>query len=252
MKLMQMINKTLLIVGMFLLLVVPAYAVTVQYSGTVAFVSDPAGLSGVSVGDSFSGQFTYGDSVNDVTSPPILDPEEAFYPFVGSPYNASISDGLSTETNTQLRMDIENDIMMDAGFASFLTALHGDTFTEGSLFDNWNINAWPDIAIIDPPGVVGDGDPDFYTGGGTFFSIDVLSVDSSLYSGVDFQALPPALGGSSFGRFRIVQRDTDGTLVFDATGSLDSLIVVPMPSEVLLFGAGLLGLVGIYRIRKAV
>ena len=252
MKLKQMFNKIVLLIGMFISLMAPAYAVTIQYSGTLAFVNDPTGLSGISVGDSFTGQFTYGDSVSDVTSPPVLDPQEAFYSFVGSPYNASISDGTSTETNTQLRMDIENDVTMDAGFASFLTALHGGTFTEGSLFDSWNINAWPDVAIIDPPGVVGDGDPDFYTGGGTFFSIDVLSEDSNLYSGVDFQALPPALGGSSFGRFRIVMRDTAGTLVFDATGSLDSLTVVPLPSEVLLFGSVMLGLIGISRIKKAV
>ena len=165
--------------------IAPVYAATIQYSGTLAFVYDPFSISGFSVGDSFSGHFTYGDSVSDVTSPPILDPNEAFYPFVGSPYNASVSDGAETETNTQLRMDIENDVMMDAGFASFLTALHGGTFTEGSLFDSWNINAWPNDAIIDPPGVVGDGDPDFYTGGGWFFSIDVLSVYSRLYSGVD-------------------------------------------------------------------
>jgi hypothetical protein len=199
----------------------------------------------------YSGQFTYGNSASDVTSPPVFDPQEAFYPFAGSPYNASISDGVTIVTNNQLRMDIENDVTMDADFASFLTALHGGTFTEGSLFDSWNINAWPDDAAIDPPGVVGDGDPDFYTGGGTFFSIDVTSVDSSLYSGTDFQALPPTLGGNNFGRFRVVLRDTDGTLLFDATGSLVSLTAVPLPSAVWLFGSGLLGLIGVAKKKYA-
>jgi len=231
--------------------IAPVYAATIQYSGTLAFVYDPFNLTGYSVGNSFSGQYTYGDSASDVTSPPIIDPNEAFYSFVGSPYNASISDGVETETNTQLRMDIENDATMDANFASFLTALHGDTFTGGSLFDSWNINAWPDNALIDPPDVVGDGDPDFYTGGGWFFSIDVLSVDSSLYSGVDYQRFPPSLGGSNYGRFRIVLRDIDGTLAFDATGYLDSLTAVPLPSAVWLFGSGLLGLIGISRRKKS-
>ena len=231
--------------------IAPVYAATIHYSGTLAFVYDPFSVTSISVGDLFSGHFTYGDSVSDVTSPPILDPNEALYSFVGSPYNASVSDGVNTETNTQLRMDIENNVTMDAGFASILTGLHGGTFTEGSLFDNWNINAWSDTAIIDPPNVVGDDDPDFYTGGGWFFSIDVLSVDSSLYSGVDYQKFPPPLGGSNYGRFRIVLRDTDGTLAFDASGSLDSLTAVPLPSAVWLFGSGLLGLVGIARQKKA-
>ncbi len=232
-------------------LVVPAYAATIQYAGTLAFINNPAGIPGISVGDLYSGQFTYGNSASDVTSPPVFDPQEAFYSFVGSPYSASISDGVSTVTNNQLRMDIENDITMDAGFASFLTALYGGSFSAGSLFDNWNINAWPDNAIIDPPGVVGDGDPDFYVGGGTFFSIDVTSVDSSLYSGTDFQALPPVLGSSNFGRFRIVQRNAAGNLLFDATGSLQSLTAVPLPSAVWLFGLGLLGLIGAVRKKAA-
>lgn len=234
-----------------LTLMAPAYAATIQYAGTLAFINNPAGIPGISVGSLFSGQFTYGNSASDVTSPPVFDLQEAFYSFVGSPYSATVSNGASTLTNNQLRMDIENDVVMDAGFASLLTALHGGTFTAGSPFDNWNINAWPDNAIIDPPGVVGDGDPDFYTGGGTFFSIDVTSVDSSLYSGTNFQAFPPILGGSNYGRFRVVQRDAAGVLLFDATGSLISLTAVPVPSAVWLFVSGLLGLVGVARRKKA-
>jgi len=224
------------------LYVTPVYATTIQYVGQLAFINNPLGIPDISVGDMYGGQFTYGNSASDVTSPPEFDLNEAFYSFVGSPYSATVSNGVATVTNNKLRMDIENDVMMDAGFASFLTALHGDTFTEGSLFDSWNINAWPDAALIDPPG--GDGDPDFYTGGGTFFSIDVTSVDSYLYPGTDFQALPPALGGNNFGRFRLVQRDEAGNPLFDATGSLISLTAVPLPPAVWLFGSGLMGLVG--------
>lgn len=148
-------------------------------------------------------------------------------------------------------MDIENDILLDAGGASFLSALHGEPFIEGSLFDNWNINAWPADAMVDPDGVVGDGDSDFYTGGGSFFSIDVVSTDSDLYSGVGFQAFPPELGGSNFGRFRVVQRDTDGALLFDATGALDSLTVVPLPAAAWLFMSALLGLAVAMKRREA-
>ena len=244
MKLKQTFLKALVPALSLTFLAAPAFAVTVGFSGTLTFIDDRGGsiYSGASAGDAFSGHFTYGDSVSDTTSPPEIEPEEAFYTFSGLPFNASISNGTVSASNTQLRMDIENDIVLDAGGAAFLSALHGDTFTAGSLFDNWNINAWSADATVDPDGVVGDGDGDFYTGGGSFFSIDVVSTDSDLYSGVDFQAFPPELGGSHFGRFRVVQRDLDGTLLFDATGELDSLTAVPLPAAAWLFLSALLGL----------
>jgi len=244
MKLKQTFIKSFVPALLLTFLAAPTFAVTVGYSGTLTFISDPGGsvYSGASAGDTFSGHFTYGDSASDVTSLPEIEPEEASYPFSGLPFNASISNGTLSVSNTQLRLDIENDVLLDAGGASFLSALHGDTFTAGSLFDDWNINAWSADAMVDPDGVVGDGDDDFYTGGGIFFSIDVVSTDSDLYSGVGFQAFPPELGGNNFGRFRVVQRDTDGTLLFDATGELDSLTTVPLPAAAWLFMSALLGL----------
>jgi len=201
---------------------------TVQFSGTLTFISDLGGsvFSGATPSDLFVGQFTYGRSVNDVTSPPEVSPEEGSYWFDGDPFGASIGDGTTSAISSQLRVDIENDLMLDAFDASFLTSLHGVPFTAGSLVDNWNINGWPASALVDPPGVEGDGDGDFYLGGGVFFSIDIVSTDSNVYSGVDFQAFPTPLSASNFGRFRVVERDTDGNLLFDATGTLDSLVAL--------------------------
>jgi len=201
---------------------------TVQFSGTLAFVSDLGGsvFSGASPSDGFSGQFAYGRTVNDVTSPPGVDPVEASYPFVGNPFGASIGDGATSVVNDQLRVDIENDLELDAFSASFLTNLHGVPFNVGSLVDVWNINAWPAGAAVDPPNVEGDGDGDFYIGGGVFFSIDIVSTDSGLYPGVDFQPFPPPLDGTGFGRFRVVERDVDGNLLFDATGELSGLVIL--------------------------
>ena len=201
---------------------------TVRFSGTLAFVTDFGGsvFSGATASDLFEGQFTYGRSVNDVTMPPWVGPEDADYAFVGDPFVASVSDGVAAAINTQLRVDIENDLMLDAFGASFLTSLHGAPFTAGTLVDTWNVNAWSVDAIVDPPDVEGDGDGDFYVGGGVFFSIDILSTDSSLYPGVDFRAFPAPLGEPVFGRFRVMERDADGNVLFDGTGELDSLVIL--------------------------
>jgi hypothetical protein len=201
---------------------------TVRFSGTLTFISDLGGsrFSGATTTDLFEGQFTYGRSVNDVTRPPWVGPEDADYAFVGSPFVASVGDGATAAIDTQLRVDIENDLVLDAFDASFLSALHGLPFSAGAVVDTWNVNAWPADAIVDPDDVEGDGDGDFYLGGGVFFSIDILSADPALYPGVDFQAFPPALGPPVVGRFRVVERDVNGDVLFDATGELDSLVIL--------------------------
>ena len=201
---------------------------TIRFSGTPAFVTDFGGsvFSGATASDLFEGQFAYGRTVNDVTRPPWVGPEDADYAFDGDPFIASVSDGRAAAINTQLRLDIENDLILDAFAASFLSSLHGVPFTAGALVDTWNINAWSVGALVDPPGEEGDGDGDFYLGGGVFFSIDIVSTDPALYPGVDFQGFPPELGSTSFGRFRVVERDADGNLLFDATGALDSLVIL--------------------------
>jgi hypothetical protein len=201
---------------------------TVRFSGTLAFVTDFGGsvFSGAATSDLFEGQFSYGRSVTDVTTPPWVGPEDADYAFVGDPFVASVGNGLAAAINTQLRVDIENDLMLDAFDASFLSSLHGVPFPSGILVDTWNVNAWPADALVDPLGVEGDGDGDFYIGGGVFFSIDILSADPGLYPGVDFQAFPPPLGSPVFGRFRVVERDVDGNVLFDGTGELDGLVII--------------------------
>jgi len=199
---------------------------TVLFSGTPTFVTDLGGsvFSGATASDLFEGQFTYGRTVNHVTRPPWVGPEDADYAFDGGPFVASVGNGTTAAINTQLRLDIENDLVLDPFAASFLSSLHGVPFTGGALVDTWNINAWSATALVDPPAEEGDGD--FYLGGGVFFSIDIVSADPALYSGVDFQAFPPASGATSFGRFRVVERDEDGNLLFDATGELDSLVIL--------------------------
>ena len=199
--------------------------VTVEFTGRLVFISDFGGsiFSGAAFDDPFSGEFTFGGTVGETTSFPEIEfPFESRFPFDGSPFHADLTGGSAPVADTQLRVDIENDGELDAFDAAVLSALHGESFIAGMLFDNWNVNAWPAGAIVDPPGS-DDDDGDFYVGGGVFFSIDVLSTDADLYTDVGFQPSPPSLGGERYGRFRIVERDADGELLFDATGVLDTL-----------------------------
>jgi hypothetical protein len=55
---------------------------------------------------------------------------------------------------------------------------------------------------------------------------------------------PPSLSDLTATRWRLVFEDTDGNLV-NVRGALSSLTAVPLPAAVLLFGAGLISLVGL-------
>lgn len=55
---------------------------------------------------------------------------------------------------------------------------------------------------------------------------------------------PPSFGSLSDARWRLYFEDAQGT-PFAAIGSVDSLTAVPLPPAVLLFGAGLVALVGL-------
>jgi hypothetical protein len=55
---------------------------------------------------------------------------------------------------------------------------------------------------------------------------------------------PPSLNALTATRWRLVFEDSDGNLV-NVRGALNSLTAVPLPAAVLLFGAGLISLVGL-------
>lgn len=55
---------------------------------------------------------------------------------------------------------------------------------------------------------------------------------------------PPSLSALTATRWRLVFEDSDGNLV-NVRGALNSLTAVPLPAAVLLFGAGLISLVGL-------
>jgi len=70
-----------------------------------------------------------------------------------------------------------------------------------------------------------------------------LDREGSLFSNTDMQN-PPSLSSLTGSRWRLIFENADGNLV-RIQGSLSSLTAVPLPAAMILFGAGLISLVGL-------
>ncbi|MBX3330101.1 MAG: hypothetical protein KF722_06850 [Nitrospira sp.] len=76
------------------------------------------------------------------------------------------------------------------------------------------------------------------------FKFDLnLDREGSIFANTDMQN-PPSLSSLTGIRWRLLFDNTDGNVV-SIRGSLNSLTAVPLPAAVLLFGAGLISLVGL-------
>lgn len=87
------------------------------------------------------------------------------------------------------------------------------------------------------------GDP--INGGYSPFRFD-LNLDQeggSAFSNVDLQS-PPSFGSLTGSRWRLIFENAEGNIV-RVQGGLNSLTAVPLPAAVILFGAGLISLVGL-------
>jgi hypothetical protein len=77
----------------------------------------------------------------------------------------------------------------------------------------------------------------------TEFRLDLEDEDGNAITGTGLQN-PPSLGDLSSTQWRLVFENSNGRAV-RLQGVLNSLTVVPLPAAVLLFGAGLISLVGL-------
>ena len=211
--------RAALLVGVLILLnttvsVTPVYAATIKFTGTLGVIEVDNGSSIYSrftVGDTFSGSITYGDSAADATFVDIEPPTSADYVFIGVPYGGYItdaSDGSIVTVEETSEVDINNnDMMGDA--AELLNNLFG----AGSTTSDTIVDSWEAANDTSAPG----------------FGVKFYSLDTSLYPGLDFQALPPALADSDFAIFYIEEEDDDDNSLYLATGILTSITVVPDP-----------------------
>ena len=74
------------------------------------------------------------------------------------------------------------------------------------------------------------------------FSIDYGNTVLTTFSDTLLPTTPPSLNVGSFGQFKIIFDGGDGSVI---TGRITNLVASPLPPAVILFGAGLVALVGL-------
>lgn len=121
--------------------------------------------------------------------------------------------------------------------ASFTSGANAVTISQnlpvgGGIVDRWSLSS-----SMTGPALDGTGYTPFN------FDLRLNKQGGGLFANTDLQD-PPSLGAVSSARWRLFFEDADGNPAV-MLGSLTSLTAVPLPAAVLLFGAGLISLVGL-------
>ena len=178
---------------------------TLNFTGTLGFISLDNGssiYSGVNVGDTFSGSFTYGTSSSDASSIETDFPIGVDFQFTGMPYGGFITDGSLTTTGVDtLVLTGDNDSMGDDTF--FINNLYGTSVPRATESDTWGVSS---------------------SNGTQAFGLDLYSLDTNLFSGLDFQILPLTLDNSDFALFYLEETDASSeNIIYQAVGKLTSI-----------------------------
>ena len=215
----QIFLRPAVLVGFLILLstslsVPPVYAATINFTGTIGAIeldNGSSAYSGLTVGDTITGRITYGNSAAETTEIDI-DPPFVYYAFEGTPYGGYITGGsiVSALESSEVAIGDNNDMEDNA-------ILLNNLFGAGSTTTNTTADIWQSFSTNDSD-----------VSNVPFFGVSLFSLDTSLYSGTDFQALPPALGDTDFSIFLIGEDDGEDD-IYLATGILTSITVVPDP-----------------------
>ncbi len=122
--------------------------------------------------------------------------------------------------------------------ANAITISHNTDLGGGVLGDRWSV-----VSAATGPVVTAGTPPVSYTP--FSFDLQLNRVGGGLFTNTNLQD-PPSLNGLNgvTGRWRLFFEGLNGTTVY-YLGSVTSLTAVPLPAAVLLFGAGLISLVGL-------
>lgn len=195
-------------------------AATINFTGTLGSIEIDNGssaYSGLTVGDTFSGRITSGDSAGEASYINFDGPTVIEYGFLGAPYGGFISGGSTITAGTNSSIEIRDNNAME-GDALFINNLYGaGSTTENTIADVWGVEGSNDGFDLS--------EPDEFQ----FFGVNLYSLDTSLYSSLDLQAVPPALADTDFTLFFIGQTDENEDEIYLATGILTSITVVPDP-----------------------
>jgi len=212
---------------------VHAAPVTVNFSGSITDIfidNGSARYSGLSIGDAFSGSFTYGSIEADATSPAAIFPPNAYWEFEGGAFGANITNGVIPTSNSFIEVAMTNNDTLDIDTASLLNPYTTVDLSAGWLFDEWGAST-------------------FFNASNIGFGISLISVDASFYSDLSYQAGPPALSNNDIALFYIQELDVNGNLIFETFGTLNTVSSVPLPAAFWLFVSGLAGIISLFKRR---
>jgi hypothetical protein len=116
--------------------------------------------------------------------------------------------------------------------ANTVTIFQNTSLGGGLMGDRWKLVT----AAMGPPVTVNGYTP-------LSFDLQLDREGGGLFSNTNLQN-PPSLSSLTASRWRLIFENADGNLV-RVQGALNSLTAVPLPAAVLLFGAGLISLVGL-------
>ncbi len=224
-------------------------AAQINYQFTAAIlnvaVDNGSGIySGTAVDDLFTGSFRYSSDPNDsflVENFPTQVSSD--WLFKGGSFGGMISNGTTSTNTTGVRVGTDSNFAVEVGaesvlFNDALVALGKSPIANiaGTLFDVWDTNS---------ENFDNNGDPL----GGVSFGVSLISFNTALYTGSDFEPIPLSLLGYDIPLFFLGELDANGVEIFSAYGILNTT-VVPIPAAVWLFGSGILGLVGKKRLSR--
>jgi len=223
-----------LICSVFTSGVVNASPVTINYSGSITDIfidNGSARYSGLSIGDTFTGSFTYGSVEADVTLPVAIFPPDAYWEFDGGAFGANVTNGITPTNSSFTEIAVTNNGVMDIDTAAFLNPYTNVELSAGWIFDEWGASTFSVSSNIG-------------------FGISLISVDALLFSDLSYQAGPPILANNDIAVFYIQELDDNGNLIFETFGQLDTVSSVPVPAAFWLFVSGLIGVFSLLKVRK--
>jgi len=197
----------------------PLNAADLAFTGSLTIIDEGTGLadySGAQQGAAFSGTFLY----SDVAGPPdVLEADEADYEFAGPPHNGVLTDGSATTDSFLVNVNIQNDHPLDVEEAISVSMLIGTFVPPGTEVDVWTIGGLENGAFFDP---LTD-----ELKNGVNWEVVLLSLDTSWFSDLGFQPVPPAIEDADLAIFTVEEASAGGSTLFFALGNLESLAALP-------------------------
>ncbi len=224
----------------------PVGAASTAFLGPLEIVFEDTGtglFAGADAPDPFFGQFTFGDTAAEAFET-TLEPTEAGWEFLGQ--SVSLSNGVNSVSGSESFVTIQDNFALDAEEAALATLLLGTPVAAGTLADSYAVSGLEAGAFEADPDPF-DGDDEELVFNGILFDVVYFSLDTSLINGLAYDPTPPGLNEADFAFFTIVEGDSEGNVIFQALGIVETT-VIPVPAAAWLFGSAL-GLLGLLRRR---